>query len=68
MVSFELDENFSREGESPLAKAVRLVREELDQVESRNQVDNYLKAFNVSITRLLPQATKTVVTIVQSIV
>lgn len=34
--------------ESPLEKAVRLVREELDRVESRNQIENYLKAFNVS--------------------
>lgn len=32
-------------GELPIAKAVRFIREELDKVESRNQLINYLKAF-----------------------
>ena len=34
--------------EGPLARAVRLMKQEMDKVESRNQVENYLKAFNVS--------------------
>lgn len=34
--------------ETPIQRAVRLVRLELDQVESKNQVEHYLRAFNVS--------------------
>lgn len=35
--------------ETPLQRAVRLVRQELDNVESRNQLNHYLMAFDVSI-------------------
>lgn len=52
-VSFIPDEPFDEQNETPLEKGIRLVREELDRVESRNQLENYLKAFNVS-TRKSP--------------
>lgn len=35
--------------ERPLARAMRLMKGEMDQVESKNQVETYLKAFNVSV-------------------
>lgn len=45
-LSFELEQP---EGETPVQMAVRLVQEELGQLESKNQLENYLKAFEVSI-------------------
>lgn len=35
--------------ETPIEKAIRLVRQELDQVESRNQLEHYLMEFDVSV-------------------
>lgn len=52
-VSFIPDELLTGQNETPLEKGIRLVREELDRVESRNQLENYLKAFNVSIRECL---------------
>lgn len=47
-ISFEPEPN-DRDNERPLDKALRLVREELARVESRNQLQHYLKEFNVSV-------------------
>lgn len=48
VLTLQLDEDKEAVSEEPLMKAIRLVREELAQVESRNQLENYLKAFDVS--------------------
>lgn len=37
-----------RKDEKPIARAIRLVRLELERVESKNQLVNYLKALQVS--------------------
>lgn len=37
--------------EDPLDKAIRLVKQEMSIVESRNQVETNLRAFDVSSTR-----------------
>jgi hypothetical protein len=50
-ISFSVDsriESSLADREDPLDRAVRLVRQEMEIIESKNQVETNLKAFNVS--------------------